>query len=361
MFAVYVVNELNNPSTVSTSIQMLVEVSGGPGFEFSDYGDSTYGPYAPSVALEELKAEERQKGKSVQRLQSAAGARKTEMSRVATELGGAAAPPAGLDAARYVTGHKIMSIKQLLLASSPVEIAQTTSNAQVAFRPFSIGISYPVAGVITNPDFGLDPFSWFCPMYAYQRGGVIIRRVNINSTSAGAYARHRITNNESLLQVAPVATYSDTHTGYRWVDHTSAGGGGVYVPSYDKTWARLCRVEAMRASVGTAEPLDDFSSYTLLVNYLPGAASLVSETQRAVADDFQLGFFLGCPPFASLSGYTKEQKPLDLSVGSLPHVDSGLSLRSDTASDLPAVRPGDVSAIQRPRTNAPVVRIGSEN
>jgi len=362
LFAVYVVTELNNPSTVSTSIQMLVEISGGPGFELSGYTDSTWGPYVPAVGMLELKAEEERKKASVQRLHAATGTRKTELSRVAAEIGGAQAAPSGLDASRYVAGHKIMSIKQLLLASSPIECSVATSAAQVAFRPFTVGVAFNNAGVVTNGDLSMDPYAWFCPMYAYQRGGVIYRRTNLQSTSVGAFARHRVTNNDYINQANPVAVYSDTNTGYRWVDHPATGGGGVYVPSYDKTWARLCRVSASRAGVGTPEPLDNFSSWTLLIQNLPGTAAMVSETQRAVADDFQLGFFLGCPPFASLNGYTeKEQKPLPLSVDSLSQIDSGLPPRSDTAGDLPAVRPGDVSAIQRPRTSVPVVRLGSEN
>jgi len=294
--AVYIVNPLIAPASVAQSVTMLVEVSAAPGFEFAQLQATPYGPCIPSFSENPRRRDA--KKEDVIRYQSA------DETIVEAPIAGAKNKNQGVELARLVVGERLMSVKQLMMMMSPIK---ATVADGTYYRPFTIGCAYNNAGVWANADLSLDYYAAFAPMYLYSRGGMRIGLEVINGSSTAKPYSLRIDYNTG--DVAPVGTQSDVDHLYRWAYNTASMGGDVYVPGYNQNWARLNFMSDVHGGVGDTEPLDDYSSFAKLIIRTYGASGLTaSDMNRGVADDYQAGFFLGAPPFASLPSNTEQDK-----------------------------------------------------
>jgi hypothetical protein len=300
--AVYVVNPLIAPASVAQSVTLLVEVGAAPGFELACLQPTPYAPCIPSFSDVGPSRTDHKKKVVAQHenyFQSS-----DQMIMDDTPIAGAKSKEQGIELARLVIGERIMSVKQLMMMCSPVIVGGGITDSQY-IRPFTIGCAYPNVAVWANGDLSLDYYAAFAPMFLYSRGGI---RIGMHSivTGSNAIARPwtaRIDYNVSDLN--PVGTQSDVDHCYRWAYFEAASD--VYVPGYNQNWARLNFMSNVHGGTGNTEPLDSFSSFAKLIWRTYGATTTNYELIRGVADDYQAGFFLGVPPFASLPSNTMEK------------------------------------------------------
>jgi hypothetical protein len=223
------------------------------------------------------------------------------------------------------TGEKLRSIKQLLLRNQPLMI----SNANLSSAP-ALGAAsntlYPYffsslninasTGVLQSSDFCGDLLSFLAPMYCFYRGSLNISMFN-DCSSAGNTHRMR-------TAITPGAV------------STGSTGGPIFTPTIGNMATPT--VSPLPGQLfWPAEPVNTFTngdylfyqhvpyyarlpfSLTILNNgadfaytdaslpctalswYTTTAVSNGASLQRAVGDDFQLMYFIGCPPV--VTGY----------------------------------------------------------
>jgi hypothetical protein len=214
-------------------------------------------------------------------------------------IGGARIHDPKMDAAKYVAGERVMSIKQLMLAATcPVTsaISGMTNANDYYFRPFTIGVSYPSAGNFVNSDFSCDYFARFASMYAFSRGSMMMQFFGLQSISTFSVFSADVLVNSA--QVNPIVSTAITNTtNLRRYFQGWDGHLNVSIPALGTTWARVNRLAAIRGSTGTAEPNDKYSAQAIIRVNNPSGSAVTLRITRNVADDFQLGMFIGVLPY----------------------------------------------------------------
>lgn len=184
---VCVLNELKAVSTVSPSIQVLVEVSGGPDLTFAMPCAPRMQPALPAgaVSFEEVKEHEAQVfGTELQQERNEAHLLN------APESISALNPMSNWSPEAHCIGEKVVSVRQLIKRNNFVGLTQNnrTSNADrpqtsttLDFNTFT-SIN-PYGFKIQDLQLGLDYLSYFSMVYAFFRGGI---RLKISSSTFGA-------------------------------------------------------------------------------------------------------------------------------------------------------------------------------
>ena len=214
-------------------------------------------------------------------------------------IGGARIHDPKMDAAKYVAGERVMSIKQLMLASTcPVTstVSGMTNTNDYFFRPFTIGVSYPSAGNFVNSDFSCDYFARFASMYAFSRGSMMMQFFGLQSISTFSVFSADLLTNSAMVNPVVVSAIANT-TNLRRYFQGWDGHLNVSIPALGTTWARVNRLAAIRGSTGTPEPNDKYSAQALIRVNNPSGSAVTLRITRNVADDFQLGMFIGVLPY----------------------------------------------------------------
>ncbi len=286
---VVVLNELKCPETANSDIDILFYSNGHVDFEFARPTSEAYQqPFGPQMGLEQVIAKQ-------------------------DVIGGEIVGAPTLEFASSSMGESITSIKQLLLrlgypAASP-GWGSSSAGQLMAISPYPIGVVFQdsATGSSTSGVFGGDAFSIFSSMYAFSRGSVniginttaTIVAANLASlgthyltassdstgyTSMGAYAWHQVANYARVGCRAVMPINAENQVSM------------VRVPMYyhRKAWTNIPNTSNVVATSGNAAPIN-------MVGFLP-TAGLTGNTwniARSVADDFQLSYFIGCPPILS--------------------------------------------------------------
>jgi hypothetical protein len=289
-----VLNELRVPeATATNTVSVLVYASAGPDFEFAGPSFSPGGvnggansmlAFSPQMGCEEIMAE------------TIAGASGISVNNSLDE---------------YTFGERITSLKQILnraqlLANTTAAYGAGSSNQKI-WPWFNTVLSMNSStGVLQGLGFaGGDAYAFIRPMFAYYRGSVRIQNwnnggdlwsvVNTEPASLGAAP--------FTLNPANPPIFTTSFNG--WVPTATQGtigSNGVYsngtnvsssykIPYYCPTKMSLCLTSQTLVVPNEASQPTTFY-YT--GGYSNSTAGL---NLRSFADDFQLTFFLGCPPF----------------------------------------------------------------
>jgi hypothetical protein len=276
---IYVMNELTGDSTVADNIDCLVYVSAEENFEYALPRVNNGVIISPGVD-------------EVVMNKSGAFQRKA----VHVTVGNTKSTDQGDDYAKYCQGERILSIKQLLAAPREPTFLDATLVQFYRMRPFTIGISVDNTAPNTG-DWSGDPWSQFAPLYAYSRGGVVLGTW-VGNNDANHLWWIQPNNDSSTKPWSTAISAPGSYTNARKVPENIMYSS-VYVPQYTQNQCRLNRVSSARGGIGTPEPVDQYSSQTLV--YLAsrsGAFTSLPKIFRSAADDTQFGFFLGVPPYA---------------------------------------------------------------
>lgn len=291
---VYVLNELVAPDTVSQSVSLLFELSGGPDFELAQ-------PCAYDIVPFVQSGWTAQSGKAVSSTASPATSRENEG---LVAMGSASIPTPSLDPSQYCIGEKVNSILQLMKRYSYVRNTLESANTSVDIRPFSFGAAYSVDPLGTLASLTGDYYSHFGQCFAYGRGGV---RVLIASPSSDGgngptinYSTVYPSTNTALIALSASSAYRRTGLGVASFTPSYTAQVGATVPGTGCNFTRLNRPSYTSAP----EPVDIYTSnLRFFATTTAGSVSLNSLLYRAASDDLTFGYFLGTPRVVSVSGF----------------------------------------------------------
>lgn len=298
-FCINVLNDLRAPETCSGSVDILLFFFAGDNFEFQ-CPSYTRGGSAPYTA---------QSGSGETLIKS--GIADTEIHGLTTLY------------SKNCIGEHILSVKQMLnrftqLRAMAVGAGQVFNQSFINYFPyFASMMSMTAGGALDGPIYGGDAMSWIMPMYAYCRGGTrfwIIQDsasvhisgvclpdlfIGSNTTYSGI---DNTFNGTSIGQitVTPYGTGTRGDVPFQAPINNDLGPGihVQHIPYYSRYPVSHVYCLDNRVSLATGDPTFPTSAGFFTVN--PGASFSASTIiGRSAADDFQLSFFIGCPPVAT--------------------------------------------------------------
>lgn len=261
-FFVRVLDKLESPETVSSTLRFVVEVSALPDFEFAV-------PVTPDFSLYP-----REDNAVVNDIVAQSG---TFEPTKPTNVG---------SMAQYCIGERIRSVKQLLLRACLYKIAANGSTTHIFSH-----VEFP-----TLPDPGTelqgeirDYLNWFGSAYVYKRGSICATAIATSpDTLLSAY--HTLGYS---LDMAPMVI-------------ENVGSVHVKMPYYS----------AVSRSPTTNTSVQMFDSHDYVTINVSGPAAIKPVLiYRSVADDFQLGAFVGFPPI-TVSGESLNSRALKAAITS---------------------------------------------
>jgi hypothetical protein len=280
--SVIVLNPLKAPDTVASSVTYTLEVAGAEDFEVFWPSRPTYSPAVAVPSGSELLEAQMETGSEcrVAQAKCIGGSKSRDLTTTFDEL---------------CVGEAVRSYKQLMLRSS----WKTASNGidLKSFRPFGINpyvmtVGYPTTGFT-------DYYSLLTPLYAFVRGGVIVRAYfDVGDTSVAK--EHSFI----MRHVTSSALDGDIGTGGLSPfmplvhDRTETNILAVHVPQYSSAFGRLVAPDYVQA--GANYPYRSASLLQLNTG-LVGDPAFANSMARCAADDIQCSFYLG-PPLCFVSG-----------------------------------------------------------
>lgn len=296
---VFVLDELVAPTTVTQSIEVIVEVSAEPGFEFAVPKATNIVPVYgfPVIA-------------------TAHSGSMFQGSVEADTIGNSVSQPDKThESARMCIGEKILSLRQMLrrcppLARSVVAPFEPTA-ACTTIYPFAVLTAYLSSStVMTIPKYYGDWYSLLCSIFALSRGGIRIKTYNsyISDTDAEVWLSHIPDSITSMPFIEGNATDTTglavnqqyNNTIYFKTDIETRGGVEVQVPAYSRFHARS---NVNLIGFGNVEVTMSNSTITnppFAVN-ITQSDTYAYELGRSGADDFNVGQFVSIPVMCAVS------------------------------------------------------------
>jgi hypothetical protein len=315
----FVLNELVAPTTVSQSIEILVEISAGPDFEVAIPANPT--TYCPIIQAQSLPASEF--------YAQGLGENEAEINKPSTvqetvdPIASSDVNSGELAAARYCVGERILSFRQMLkrftqcayLDSNGAPVNWSFNLFDVMLPRFNSGAD-PIKFAFSNTSRCfpvIDLYSAITPMFMFKRGGIRLKlspqypRQNLDvGSGAGLYKAIVITT-----RTADTLTFSGTLSPPGLVGtgpslHSCSTNSGLEIQHPQYTAIQQSHVTLVNAS-----------SYTYNQSYENNGRVQINDTvvvssstlTRAIADDFSCGFFIGVLPCLT-SGVLVTYNPL---------------------------------------------------
>lgn len=291
-FDVLILNELRAPETASTTVKVLFYFAGGPDFELASPGQNTINslkpqPFSPQIG----------------ELMAASGA-----------IGNNPTDTLNATACSLSHGEMFTSVKQLISRYSCLLTRSWIGSNSWCVYPWAAGVQYlnSSTGARAFPLLGGDIYSVVAPMYAFMRGSVkvLVKASEIpatgttNSTLTGnILTSWTLRNTVNVILAVPAYSLADSAiTNYdnpviaNGFAYSDSGNGvhGFSVPYYNMT-----KCSQIRINSNTDTVFSDVSTPPSLLNILGVGASTTGTgnyNSRAMGDDFQLSYFIGCPP-----------------------------------------------------------------
>jgi hypothetical protein len=290
--ALYVINQLTAPPTVSQTVNIIVEVSAGPDMEFAFPVPARMLPviYSQSGIDFSNKLVAQGLGDQVQDPSSARAQNPTDL------IGGISEET--LDPARYCIGERVLSVRQLIKRASLFY-----SNADGYITSNTIDI-YPYANwlpslklgspLVRSQHFAIDMVSYFAPLFRYYRGGMRYKLIDNVATGQVLTATLRA---ETLPLPFPVyasgSAFNSTCTNQVVTTTQMQGGIELETPFYGYSHSRSVQLSASTPIAGP-----DLGEVAVNVSQTANYSTNL-KIFRFAADDFSYGFFIGCPPLTT--------------------------------------------------------------
>lgn len=280
LLMVQVQNQLRAPETCAQAVQVLVYYAGGDDFEL---GAATYGG---NNTLYPMMIGNMDRG--------AAGS-----VTVSDVIGNEKVPKYSLKYAAMSLGEEITSVKSILNKAA-LMLYQSYTGTGLALVPFAMGATTTASGVLnsTLPPGG-DMFSCLGLMYNFFRGGI---RIGIVGTARSEW---KLYNAQTLTLWATAYTQESPNTNYTAsttyiaaygnlvTDATTNNLQSIIIPYYGKY--RTSLVDFATSQTKTFEDSQPLGGLVV------SSVSANPYIYRSAAEDFQLSYFIGCPPvFVSL-------------------------------------------------------------
>jgi hypothetical protein len=299
----HVIDPLVGPPTVSTSINLLVEVSGGEDLEYAFPTGTTYGPA------------------SVATLQS--GTMDSCLKYVDT-LGAATVSTESMAPTALCIGEKATSFRQLLKRAMFVpRTVNTFPAAYVTVVPYVNEVSYIAAGSVTVSSAAMDVYSLCASMYGFVRGSIRTALVATNDPDNS----HK--GCLTYVQTLPGGTTYTRLFNISTSDNYSTAGpnrlngnlmainendsnlvySNVQTPGYMSNGAIACAdlLTTFVASAPVTYPVANSTAPRYVVNstFIPTSGATNNDMPnllRSGADDMSFGMFISTVPMYLIGG-----------------------------------------------------------
>jgi hypothetical protein len=276
-----ILNPLIAPATVSSTITILVEVSGAPDLEFA----------VPNTHSMQQTI--------VYNPQSSSFVPKPDVNSITTGIiGGAELIHDQHFSARACIGEKVVSMLSFLKKN---DIFPTTFPASTftTFDPFSIPVYKTSALAILGSDIINDNLSLISSMYLYSRGGVRIRTFNYSTLPTTiTTAKLLPTNAATTAYTGVISSSTSSGAKHGLVAYNSNTDGSLHevqLPQYHRFHSRI-NIDEMYNAVASLNVDYSIPTTTCYQVEFGASASYTNDYGRQASDDFQCGFFLGVPP-----------------------------------------------------------------
>jgi len=317
-FDIVVLNDLRSPESCAQDIQVQWFISAGSDYELACPGQTTSGsvPYVPQMDQTYITKCQMDGGEL---LKSSVD---QGMEMPTMEIGGVNTSDDLLFHSKRSVGERVLSIKQWLLRNSALNSnATTTFNWSTAgnllLDPYFLTVwqNDPATGAVKTTSLAGDHLSLLGPCFAFMRGGLRYSFF-ISTYTTGQFTPKTfsaIAPSNGFFATSPINTTAQILLGSYNTSLNPYGPVGCY-PLEPVNWTEgndlvyqhvpyYSRLPMMLTSyyngidTPTSDPGRPLSS--LYLQKAGSAPQLFPVVQRAVADDFQLLFFTGCPPLAS--------------------------------------------------------------
>jgi hypothetical protein len=290
---VRVLNDLRCPETCAQQVQILSFYTAGDDFEYqvpctSNFvGGGIYTPQSKSTGAEVL-------------VKAGVGASKVQ--------------PRNTMYSSTCIGEHFLSIKQLLNRLTQVQPRAnvTFSGKHYHIYPYFVTgyTSVPTTGVLSAESFVADAFSFFAPMYAYFRGSARIHLQSASQLRNGIDPMYyKFASVTSFLTDTTATSFFGTNINV--VDYPAPDKDpmnttaidcegssatcfhqGTYQNMYPVSFVHVWQGEGTNYYTDNTTP----STAVVVTSTAQTALGGTSVLQRSFTDDFQLSFFIACPP-----------------------------------------------------------------
>jgi hypothetical protein len=289
-----VLNELVAPETCTQTVELLVEVRGGPDFEVQVPTPFNQIP--------------------IQYIAPQSGGEAPEMI-LDNAIGGSTVHAPDKLASQLCIGEHATSVLQL--CKRYIKLATTslvwTGADKLTIYPYMFGGAYtngvPSGG--SSAELLNDYLGAFAPCYAHSRGGVRYRMikntdgpgngvvgtlVNLFASNTPVFLGVASAFEKLGLPSAEISSSAVVLNASTSFDVSGTSGATIAVPMYSRTYTRLNRITYNNAPASFGSVTDPDISLIRL-QFVAGSASEfgTSSLYRAAADDFQFSFWLGVP------------------------------------------------------------------
>lgn len=284
--SIYVIDPLVAPATVSSTIQMIVETSGGEDLQFA-------APDAPALAA--VVPSSPQSGMALLEAESKA-------------IGNSSIQKKNFDPNQLAQGQAVTSLRQHLKRGDQATNLTTMTSAQVTnLYPF-LWLPFYSNGTAMTGSPSFDIYSQLSTIYALSRGGVRIRilpRDNPDSTLIAGCVRYEnaASSSVTLTSIAniiagTVILFKSISAGTSQFRESLVGGIDVQIPQSSATVSRISSANTTTSTgvYSYAAQLGDRAVLWLKTLNSVGTPSMVFDVYRSGADDCNFGLFTGIPP-----------------------------------------------------------------
>lgn len=308
---VLVLNELRAPETCTDTVNVLMYARGAEDFEVQVPGPINYPVYSPQMNPNFTSGND---------------------AVICETIGNYGETGPSLEHAELCVGESFTSIKQMLARYvqtfyNSFTGASTVSASQFHAWPWWRSATYLKSTGLSGPIASADTYAMVGPMYAYYRGGVRVQFTPFQSaapTVPNPTWTVGLANGLLIIGTSAVFTFSGTllesfyHTALsaipvNWWDMTLVTGAYVAtlftsgINCQESSTGSIAAVvpyySRYRMSFGMSQTTDDKIPNTttspdinLVVTTPNGAVMNGGVLARSFTDDFQLMYFIGCPP-----------------------------------------------------------------
>jgi hypothetical protein len=281
-FWVYVLNELVAPATVSSTVTFVVEVSAPSDMEFAFPRTHSIVNYAPSIIQSNFQF---QMDNSFS----------NSCAIVDANVGSSSIQDDGLSSSRLCIGEKVLSFLSLLKKADIYTLSSSITNNNVSLFPFSGTVAVPtdVTGIPDN-------LAILMSVYGFSRGGVRIRWPTPSAAqdnTTGVITSQLVSTSGTATAIAVGGfDYGNQHALTVKQDTSFRGGFEVTIPMYNQFPVRVNSAMLGYGSASINSSLIGGSQPTLYMYSDNNSSLFMYYFTRAVADDFQLGYFISTVP-----------------------------------------------------------------
>lgn len=297
-----VLNPLVAPSSVSNTIAIICEISGGPDIEFAyprGFNDAIVYPAIAQIGVNNV------------------------CEIVSSEIGNSSVTNT-LIPARAAMGERILSLRTLIKRFSgmitPMLTPPTAGQNYCVMLPYQLPNSYiNTSNVLSNPTNSVDVLGAVMHMFALYRGGMRMKVVHTTFENVGI--------NTQIVPIGLANPLASSHTSYVYTASVPTGSSGTTqlgngnasfftysgisagpefeVPYYNRTFASPTSDSLQNDNLlsSTAYNFNGTCPRTAVLMSFPVIPTSGLVVLRAAADDFSCGLFISCPALSANPGY----------------------------------------------------------